>query len=161
MLSFTGEAGDIFGWSGQKVLLQDRFFVGGDNLRGFAPAGVGPRDTISGDSLGGNKYYVGSVALGVPLGLPKELGISGRVFTDFGSLWSNDQKNLVLTPAQLVSTGGLQPKVLDSNAIRASAGVGVSWKSPVGPIRLDVALPLKKESFDKTQLFHVSFGTRF
>ncbi len=161
VLSFTGEAGDIFGWSGQKVLLQDRFFVGGDNLRGFAPAGVGPRDTISGDSLGGNKYYVGSVALGVPLGLPKELGISGRVFTDFGSLWSNDQKNLVLTPAQLVSTGGIQPKVLDSNAVRASAGVGVSWKSPVGPIRLDVAYPLRKESFDKTQLFHVSFGTRF
>ncbi len=161
VLSFTGEAGDIFGWSGQKVLLQDRFFVGGDNLRGFAPAGVGPRDTISGDSLGGNKYYVGSVALGVPLGLPKELGISGRVFTDFGSLWSNDQKNLVLTPAQLVSTGGLQPKVQDSTAVRASAGVGVSWKSPVGPIRLDVAYPLRKESFDKTQLFHVSFGTRF
>ena len=36
VLSFTGEAGDIFGWGGQQVLLQDRFFVGGDNLRGFA-----------------------------------------------------------------------------------------------------------------------------
>jgi len=44
VLSFTGEAGDIFAWGGQKVLLQDRFFVGGDNLRGFAPAGIGPRD---------------------------------------------------------------------------------------------------------------------
>ena len=36
------EAGDIFGWDRQQVLLQDRFFVGGDNLRGFAPAGIGP-----------------------------------------------------------------------------------------------------------------------
>ncbi len=161
VLSFTGEAGDIFGWGGQQVLLQDRFFVGGDNLRGFEPAGIGPRDAISGDGLGGNKYYVGSVALGVPLGLPKELGITGRVFSDFGSLWSNDQKNLVLTPAQLVTNGGIQPHIVDSAAIRATAGVGVSWKSPVGPIRLDVALPLKRESFDKTQLFHVSFGTRF
>ncbi len=161
VLSVTGEAGDIFGWGGQPVLLQDRFFVGGDNLRGFESAGIGPRDTFTGDPLGGNKYYVGSVSLGVPLGLPKELGISGRVFSDFGSLWSNDQKNLVLTPAQLVTTGGVQPSIMDSAAIRMSAGVGVSWKSPVGPIRLDLALPLKKESFDKTQLFHVSFGTRF
>src|SRR5439155_6451038 len=117
VLSFTGEAGDIFGWGGQKVLLQDRFFVGGDNLRGFEPAGIGPRDTISGDALGGNKYYVGSVSLGVPLGLPNELGISRRIFSDFGSLWSNDQKNLILTPAQLVSTNGVQPQILDSASI--------------------------------------------
>src|SRR6185503_1667057 len=161
VLGITGEAGDVRGWGGQKVLLQDRFFVGGDNLRGFAPAGIGPRDTISGDALGGNKYYVGSVALGVPLGLPKELGISGRIFTDFGSLWGNDQKNIALTPTQLASIGGVQPNILDSSAIRASAGVGVSWKSPVGPIRLDLAYPLKKASFDRTQIFHVSFGTRF
>jgi outer membrane protein insertion porin family len=161
VLSFSGEAGDIFGWGGQSVLLQDRFFVGGDNLRGFEAAGIGPRDATSGDGLGGNKYYVGSVALGVPLGLPKELGLTGRVFSDFGTLWGNDQKNLVLTPAQLAATNGVQPVILDSPAIRASAGVGVSWKSPVGPIRLDLALPIKKETFDKTQLIHVSFGTRF
>ncbi len=161
VLSFTAEGGDVFGWGGQKVLLQDRFFVGGDNLRGFAPAGIGPRDSLSGDALGGNKYYAGSLSLGVPLGLPKELGITGRVFTDFGSLWSNDQKNIVLTPAQLAATGGVVPQIVDSSSIRATAGVGVSWKSPVGPIRLDVGLPLKKESFDKTQFFHVSFGTRF
>ena len=161
ILSFTGEAGDIFGWGGQQVLLQDRFFVGGDNLRGFAPAGIGPRDTISGDALGGNKYYVGSVTLGVPLGLPKELGLSGRIFSDFGTLYGNDQKNLILTPAQLASNNGVQPQVFDSPAIRASAGVGLSWKSPVGPIRLDVALPIKKEAQDKTQFFRVSFGTKF
>jgi outer membrane protein insertion porin family len=161
VLSVNGEVGDIFGWGGQQVLLQDRFFVGGDNLRGFAPAGIGPRDTVSGDALGGNKYYVGSVSLAVPLGLPKELGISGRVFSDVGALWSNDQKNIALTPAQLVSTGGVTPQLVDSTAIRASAGVGVSWKSPVGPIRVDLALPIKRESFDKTQFFHVSFGTRF
>ena len=159
VLSVSGEAGDIFGWGGQPVLLQDRFFVGGDNLRGFAPAGIGPRDSVSGDARGGNKYYAGSIALGVPLGLPKELGITGRVFTDFGSLWGNDQKNTVFTAKQL----GLNPQPIlqDSSSIRASAGVGVSWKSPVGPIRVDLALPIKRESFDKSQFFHVSFGTRF
>ena len=161
VLSFTGEAGYIFGWGGDPVFLQDRFFVGGDNLRGFQPAGIGPRDIVSGDALGGNKYYLGSVALGVPLGLPKELGLAGRVFTDFGTLWSNDVKNMTLTPQQLAANGGVPPDVKDTAALRVSAGVGVTWTSPVGPIRLDVAYPVKKELFDKTQFFHVSFGTRF
>jgi outer membrane protein insertion porin family len=161
VLSLTGEAGYIFGWNGQQVLIQDRFFVGGDNLRGFQSAGVGPRDSVSSDALGGQKYYLGSVTLGVPLGLPKELGVSGRVFTDFGTLYHIEPTNIVLTPAQLVATGGVQPMVEQSPAIRASAGVGVSWKSPVGPIRIDLAVPIRKESFDKTQIFRVSFGTRF
>src|SRR5207237_9552832 len=102
------------------------------NPRGLAPAGIGPRDVVSGDALGGNKYYLGLLALSVPLGLPKELGISGRVFTDFGTLWGNDQKNLILTPAQLAATGGVQPIIADSAAIRAAAGAGLSWKSQVG-----------------------------
>ncbi len=159
--SVTGEAGDIFGWGGNPVLLQDRYFVGGDNLRGFAPAGIGPRDIVSNDALGGNKYWVGSLSLGVPLGLPKELGITGRVFSDFGTLWGNDQKNIVLTPAQLLTTNGVQPSVFDSPAIRASVGFGFTWASPVGPIRLDLAAPVKKESVDQTQFFRISFGTRF
>ena len=161
VLSFTGEAGDIFGWGGQKVLIQDRFFVGGDNLRGFATAGIGPRDSLTQDALGGNKYYLGSLALRVPLPVPKELGLSGSVFGDFGSLWGNDQRNLSLTPAQLAITGGRTPQVVDISSIRASAGVGVAWRSPLGPIRLDLAVPVLRESIDKTQFFRVSFGTRF
>ncbi|HZK88930.1 MAG TPA: outer membrane protein assembly factor BamA [Stellaceae bacterium] len=161
VLSVSGEVGDIFGWGGQKVLLQDRYFVGGDNLRGFAPAGIGPRDVVSQDALGGNKYYVGSVQLGVPLGLPKELGITGRVWTDVGSLFGNDQKNLVLTPAQLVLNNGVQPQVVDSASLRVSSGVGVSWASPVGPVRIDVGVPIRRQSYDKTQFFRVSFGTKF
>lgn len=164
VLNVSGEAGDIFGYGGQPVLLQDRFFVGGDNLRGFAPAGIGPRDVITQDALGGNKYYVGSVTETVPLGLPKELGINGRIWTDFGTLWSNDQKNLVLTPTQLAAAGlapGTQPQIADNPALRVSAGIGVSWASPVGPVRIDLGLPIKRESFDKTQFFRVSFGTKF
>lgn len=161
VLSFKAEAGYIFGWGGDPVFLQDRFFVGGYNLRGFAPAGIGPRDSISGDALGGNKYYLGTVELGVPLGLPKELGLSGRVFSDFGTLYSNDQKNIPLTPEQLAVIGGVSPVIRDTAALRVSAGVGVIWRSPVGPIRLDLAYPIKKAPFDRTQLFNVGFGTRF
>ena len=103
VLSFTGEAGDIFGWGGDPVFLQDRYFVGGDNLRGFAPAGIGPRDEISQDALGGNKFYTGSITESMPLGLPKELGINGRIWTDFGTLWGNDQKNQTFSAAAIAS----------------------------------------------------------
>jgi outer membrane protein insertion porin family len=45
--------------------------------------------------------------------------------------------------------------------MRMSAGVGLSWVSPLGPMRIDMAKPIMKESFDKIQQFRFSFGTRF
>ena len=149
VLSFTGEGGYIHGID-DIVRIEDRFFVGGDNLRGFAVGGIGPRDLTTGDALGGNSYYVGSVTLGFPLGLPPELGITGRVFSDFGSLFSIDQSGANTTDT-----------LADPNAIRVSAGFGVSWRSPLGPIKLDLALPVIKQPFDKRQIFLVGFGTRF
>lgn len=145
VLSLLGEFGDIFGLN-DTVRIEDRFFVGGDNLRGFATAGIGPRDAKTGDALGGKMYYTGTVQLGFPLGLPQELGITGRVFTDVGSLWG------------AVESG---PRVNNVSSIRVSSGFGVSWASPLGPIRLDLGLPLVREKFDKKELFRVSFGTRF
>ncbi|HEY9080706.1 outer membrane protein assembly factor BamA [Magnetovibrio sp.] len=140
-----GSAGVIMG-IGQDVGLLDRFFVGGDNLRGFEMGGIGPRDTSSDDSLGGEFMYTGSVELSVPLGLPKELGVSGKVFTDFGSLMT-------------VNPSGTN--VVDNGSIRSAAGVGVSWISPVGPISLDFSQAMSKESYDKTETMRVNFGTKF
>ena len=145
VLSATGESGYIKG-IGESVRIEDRFFIGGDNLRGFATGGIGPRDRQTGDALGGNIYYLGSLSLGFPLGLPQELGLTGRTFTDFGSLFKSD------------STG---PTVVDKHTLRASVGTGVSWQSPLGPIKLDVAFPVVREGFDKKELFRVGFGTRF
>jgi outer membrane protein insertion porin family len=148
ILGLTGEVGYIAGL-GQGVGIQDRFFIGGDTLRGFKTAGIGPRDSVTQDALGGNQYYIGSATLQFPLGLPQEIGVSGRVFTDFGSLWSLDTSP--------TSTG----EISDASSIRVSAGAGISWRSPLGPVRLDLALPVIKEDFDKTEVFRVSFGTRF
>ena len=145
VLSLTGETGNILGL-GQKVKIQDRFFIGGDNLRGFATGGIGPRDPTTHDALGGNFYYVSSIGLGFPLGLPKELGITGRLFTDVGSLFEIDENPF---------------SVQDIKALRMSSGIGASWASPLGPIRLDVAYPIKARPLDKKQFFRVSFGTRF
>jgi len=151
VVSLTGESGIIHG-IGDNVRLEDRFFVGGDNLRGFAPGGVGPHDLTTGDSLGGNIYYVGSVSLGFPLGLPQELGLSGRVFSDFGSVFGVDTKGLRNEAGDVIG---------DPRSLRVSAGFGISWTSPLGPIKVDLALPVIKQPFDKRQFFHVNFGTRF
>ncbi|NQW00703.1 MAG: outer membrane protein assembly factor BamA [Rhodospirillales bacterium] len=145
VLSFGGRAGYIVGL-GDDVDLLDRFHLGGDNLRGFASRGSGPRDTATDDALGGEWIYTGTVELGFPLGLPAELGIGGRVFTDVGS------------------TGGLSPvnsTTEDSGSLRMSAGIGMSWNSPFGPLGLDVGFPIIEESYDKKETFRVNFGTRF
>jgi outer membrane protein insertion porin family len=149
VLSLNGEGGFIHGID-STVNIEDRFFVGGDNLRGFKVGGIGPRDLSSNDALGGNIYYTGTLSLSYPLGLPEELGIGGRIFSDFGSLFDVNEPN----PPPGAN-------VADTHFIRVSVGTGFSWKSPLGPIRLDFAVPVRRESFDKSQFFRVNFGTRF
>ncbi|HXP12804.1 MAG TPA: outer membrane protein assembly factor BamA [Stellaceae bacterium] len=146
--SLTGQAGDILG-IGQPVVIEDRFFVGGDNLRGFATGGIGPRDENTNSALGGNIYYAGSLTQGFPLGFPHEFGLTGRVWTDFGSLFDINAPTNSANPIE------------KSAMPRVSAGIGVSWKSPFGPIRLDIGQPIVKESWDKKSLFRVGFGSTF
>ena len=145
VLNVAGRVGYILGL-GEDVRLFDRFFLGGATFRGFKFAGVGPRDTSTGDALGGNLLYTGTIEQRFPLGLPKELRIFGRGFVEAGSLVDPDDSG---------------PTVFDSNALRASAGGGLSWLSPLGPISIDLAEAFLKEDEDETELFRISFGTRF
>ena len=137
-------AGYIYGLGGDVRIL-DRFFLGGDDLRGFASSGVGPRDIATNDAVGGKWFYSGTLGVSFPLGLPNEFGIRGRVFTDFGSLGG---------------TEGRFDDVRDTGSLRASFGFGIGWRSPFGPISINIAKPLLDESFDRTELIHFSFGTR-
>ena len=57
--------------------------------------------------------------------------------------------------------GCLRPFVRDNLALRVSAGISIYWKSPLGPLRIDLAVPLVKQSYDKTQVFNFSTSTRF
>jgi outer membrane protein insertion porin family len=142
-VGFSG--GHIIGID-QDVRVIDRFFLGGDSFRGFETGGVGPRDRNTDDSIGGNVFYVVSSELRFPLGFASEFGINGRVFAEVGTLTDPDVSG---------------PALVDSNAPRASAGVGISWVSPFGPIRVDLAAPVIKEDFDQEEFFRFSFGTRF
>jgi outer membrane protein insertion porin family len=160
ILGLRAEAGYIWGLgqtfgSGtpdQTVRINDRFFPGGGNFPGFALGGAGPRDAVTGDALGGRHYYVATLEETVPLGLPKELGITGRIFTAAGVSTDAGLPKLDASGNRLVT---------DSGNIRASAGIGFSWKSPFGPIRIDIASPYIKDPGDKKELFRFGFGTQF
>lgn len=147
IFNLLGEVGAIEGYGDELVTINERYYLGGTNLRGFEQAGVGPRDLLTDDSLGGNRFYRGSAEVSFPLGLPEELGIQGHTFTDFGSLFDIDVSD--------------DPSLADESSLRAAAGVGVSWRSPFGPIRVDFAKPYLDEEFDETEVFRFNFGTRF
>ncbi len=146
VFALSGEAG-IMNGLGERIRINDRFFLGGDNFKGFAAGGVGPRDVITRDALGGRRFYVSTAELTFPLGFPDELGVSGKAFTSIGSAWDAPEDG--------------QPNVSDEKSPRASIGIGAAWKSPFGPIRFDLAKAIVKKEVDQTQIFHFSFGTRF
>ncbi|WP_419901599.1 outer membrane protein assembly factor BamA [Kiloniella sp.] len=145
ILKSRAEIGNIIG-IGEDTRIVDRFFLGGDKLRGFKSGGVGPRDRASDDALGGKHFYNGSVELTFPLGLPEEFGVKGRVFSDFGSTWNID---------------GADSGVDDSSNPRLSFGTGLTWKSPFGPLAMDLGFAALKEDYDDTEIFSFSFGTNF
>jgi outer membrane protein insertion porin family len=146
VLALQAGVGWLRPWGDRDERIIDRFFLGGDNLRGFALAGVGPRDTTDGDPLGGRVIWTQTTELRFPLPVPQEIGLLGRAFVDVGALFD--------TP----NTG---PGVVDDSAPRVGAGVGVSWRTPVGLINIDVGQAIVKQSYDRTQLIRFGFGTRF
>ncbi|MBZ0139924.1 MAG: outer membrane protein assembly factor BamA [Pseudorhodoplanes sp.] len=155
---FRLQGGHIAGWGGKDVRMLDHFKMGPNLVRGFASAGLGPRDLTSGttqDALGGTMYWGASVEFQVPLYfIPKDVGMRGAVYADAGSLW--DYKGPVSSP-----NTGESILLADSNKVRSSVGVGLIWDSPFGPLRFDYAIPLTKEGYDRVQEFRFSGGTRF
>ena len=166
--------GHIEGWGSDDVLLTDLFFRGGETIRGFNKSGYGPRDIQTGDALGGKTFWAANAEIRFPFPLiPDELGMSGAVFADAGSLFgaTDDIKNLaknfgcgVPLPAntfkgQTTQRPGLCLK--DSDVIRTSVGASVIWNSPVGPLRLDFAKALTKADEDKEQFFRFGASTKF
>ncbi|MEG6509640.1 outer membrane protein assembly factor BamA [Methyloligella sp. 2.7D] len=133
--------------------LTDLFFKGGETIRGFERAGIGPRDLGSSnhDALGGKVYYAATAEVRFPMPLiPENLGMQGAFFVDAGSLYdaSSLAKNVAVD-------------IADGNDLRASAGFSVIWASPLGPLRADIAQAFLKTDYDETEVFRFGASTNF
>ncbi|HEV7414627.1 MAG TPA: outer membrane protein assembly factor BamA, partial [Tianweitania sediminis] len=131
---------------GQDLRVFD-YFQGSDRLiRGFDYGGFGPVDARTGDHLGGSTYFNASAEAQFPLPvLPQSFGLKGALFADAATLYNNDLRGAVGTDMEW----------------RASVGASVIWASPFGPLRLDYAVPIKKEDTDDVQNFNFGISTRF
>jgi outer membrane protein insertion porin family len=155
------QGGHLGGWGSKDLRMLDHFQMGPNLVRGFATAGIGPRDMTANttqDAVGGTMYWGASVEAQTPFHfIPRDVGIKGAVFADAGSLWGYKG------PTAFTPVGGAPQTMnpLDSDAIRASVGVGLIWNSPFGPLRFDYAIPLMKQGEDRVQQFRFGGGTRF
>ena len=147
----AGASGVYIVGLGQDVKIYQRSQLGGQSLRGWEDYGAGPRDGTTGDALGGDWMVTGNLELRVPLGLPQDVGIKSRLFSDWG---------IIGPPKALVDSGTVS--VLYSTKPRGSAGFGFDWKSPVGVISVDYTLfTVGAQPFDRKTKFRINFGQRF
>jgi outer membrane protein insertion porin family len=151
VLKISAGAGYLTPVLGYHDTIVDRFFLGGDTLRGFADGGVGPHDVNSGDSIGGRYEYTQSTELHFPLPVSPDLGLQGFAFVDVGSLYGVKE----------ITSNGVPQPIYNSSSPRVGTGVGVSFNTPFGLINLSLAEPILKQKDDQIQQFRVSFGTRF
>ncbi|HEX4583646.1 MAG TPA: outer membrane protein assembly factor BamA [Burkholderiaceae bacterium] len=140
-LAFNGQAGYGGGYNGKEFPLFKNFYVGGiGSVRGFEAGSLGPRDS-NGDPLGGVKEVNGSIeALATLPGADRSL--RALVFVDTGDVWG---------AGEAVRFGDL----------RLAAGAGIAWISPIGPLKLSLAQPIRHQSFDRIQRFQFQIGTGF
>ena len=147
-LRATIEGGYLDYTKGQSRIT-DRFFLGSRQMRGFEAGGIGPRDAVSDDALGGDVFAVARLEVEFPIGLPSEYGISGGAFIDYGSVWDIGRA----VPADTV--------LYDDFTGRAVAGLSMFWDTPIGPLRFNFTETLDAQAFDKPKSFDVTISTSF
>jgi outer membrane protein insertion porin family len=136
-----GRAGYIEQRSGGKLPVYEKFFLGGINsVRGFKYGDISPKDPATGDKIGGEKMMVYNAEFRFPL--IKDQGIIGLIFYDAGNVFTADQDFTFYD-------------------IRQSAGVGVRWYSPLGPLRLEWGYNLDRKEGEPSSNVEFSIGTSF
>jgi outer membrane protein insertion porin family len=146
------EAGALKWRNPQYSRAVDRFVLGTDRMRGFEPAGIGPRDLSGGvnDAIGGNLYSVLRLEAEFPLGLPEELGIRGGLFYDVGNVWG--LKDVNTAGGTIVGANG---------SLRHVIGFSVLWTTAIGPLRFNFSKAIVKETFDNEQSFDLTIQAKF
>lgn len=138
----NGELGQAGGMGGKPLPFFKNFYAGGvGSVRGFEAASLGPLDA-NGDVLGGNRRAVANLEVLFPMPGIKDRSVRLSTFVDAGYVWGRDDK-------------------LSASDLRASAGVAVSWDSPVGPLKFSFSAPVRKREGDKVERFQFQLGRIF
>ncbi|PWG63912.1 outer membrane protein assembly factor BamA [Sediminicurvatus halobius] len=135
--------GDAYG-TGERLPFYENYYAGGiSTVRGFEGNSLGPRDEND-DPTGGNLRALGRVELRFPLpGDAAQENLRLATFIDAGQVWDAETQDV------------------NSSDLRYSAGLGLIWYSPLGPLTMSVAQPLNDEPNDETQTFQFSLGAFF
>lgn len=142
-LAFNGEIGWGKGFGGRPFPVFKHFYSGGlGSVRGFDQGTLGPRD-VTGASIGG----------------PKKLTLNAEVITPFPGA-GNDRSLRLFGFVDVGNVFGENEKFRTGD-LRASAGLGLSWISPIGPLRLAAAYPVRKFAGDRIQKLQFQIGTSF
>lgn len=138
-----GKAGYLQGLNYGKQPAYELFYLGGiDSIRGFKYAEITPRDPLTLDRIGGNKFFQINTEYRFPMPYLSKYGMLGLVFFDCGNVYSSNKNALV-------------PNV------RTSLGGGIRWFSPMGPLRIEWGYNLNKKSYERQSAWEFSIGGNF
>ncbi len=143
-IALTGELGYVHGLGGRSVPFFKNFYAGGPgSVRGFRAFSLGPQDAET-NVLGGTRKITGSAEILFPMpGAQQDKSLRLAAFVDTGQVYGANEK-------------------LSLGELRYSAGVGIAWNSPFGPLKLSLAQPLnQKKGFDRVERLQLNFGTAF
>jgi len=141
VLMLRGDLGYGDGYQGKPLPFFKAFYAGGaGSVRGYEAGSLGPRD-IYGNALGGKRKIVGNAEIFYPI-LKGDRSVRISAFADAGQIYAN----------------GYQPEFEN---FRFSAGLGLAWNSPIGPLKFSYAIPLNDIPEDKIQKFQFQVGTVF
>jgi outer membrane protein insertion porin family len=141
VLMLRGEAGYGNGYRGKPLPFFKAFYAGGvGSVRGYDTSSLGPRDAFE-NVTGGKRKLVGNAELFYPI-IKGDKSVRASAFVDAGQIYAD----------------GRQP---DNESFRYSAGVGLAWNSPIGPLKFSYGIPLNAKTGDRVQHFQFQVGTVF
>ena len=140
ILSLQSRFGNIFSLNDNDILTDNKFALGGKWLRGFDNYGAGPRNSRT-SYVGGNNVAVAKIDYSYAITTQSNFPLYFNIFNDYGLIWENKTK-----PTQ------------SDNNLRASAGFGIKYYSPIGPIGFTWGFPLIEEKYDIKRMFLFSIG---
>jgi len=142
-MAFNNEIGYGHGYGGKDFPVFKNYYAGGiGSVRGYETSTLGPRDA-NGVAIGGASKFVGNVEFIFPLpGSGVDRTVRLFTFFDYGNVFAEGQ------PYKL-------------GDMRYSTGFGLSWLSPIGPLKISMGFPIKRKTEDQTQRFQFQIGTAF